>query len=243
MTTPAEQMATAIAQAQQEAANVANPWGAYIGFDGVPNLPKRRVPVLSNPYFDVEGISRESTPTYANEEIIPIYKQGFEWSFASLPQDDISDLQQRLVASGLLRQYSPGFWDASSASAMEYVMTIANFSGKKYDEVLNQLVAAGGIQKAPSAGGGGGLAAPTMTDEDIRMVANKTAQGVLGRNLREDEISGFVPAFRSMFAGGTSAATAGETVVREQVAPDEAAAYGLGNVMQSIGSLLGGGGR
>jgi hypothetical protein len=79
-----------------------------------------------------------------------------------------------------------------------------------------------------------------MTDEDIRTVANKTAQGVLGRNLREDEITGFVPAFRSMFAGGTSAQTASETVVREQVAPDEAAAYGLGNVMQSIGSLLGG---
>lgn len=238
MTTPANQaVAAAEAQVQANVARVQNPYGEFIGFDGVTTLPTQVRQITGpNPYFDPEGTSLTT-----RVPIIPTYKQGAEWQFASMPYESISDLQNRLVAAGLLSQYTPGVWDLQSARAMEYVMTIANFSGQLYGPVLDQIVAAGGVTKvkAPS---GGGLAAPTMTDEDIRTVANKTAQGVLGRNLREDEVSSFIPAFRGMFAGGTSAATAGEMVVREQIAPEEAGAYGIGNVMQAIGTALGGAG-
>ena len=239
MTTPANQaIAAAEALVQANVARTQNPYGEYIGFDGIANLPTRAVPVTGlNPYFDIEGVSSTTTRV----PIVPTYKQGAEWQFASLPYEAISDLQNRLVASGVLSQYTPGVWDLQSARAMEYVMTIANFSGQSFGPVLDQMIAAGGIQKVDKPSGGG-LAAPTMTDEDIRTVANKTAQGVLGRNLREDEVSSFIPAFRGMFAGGTSAQTAGEMVVREQIAPEEAGAYGIGNVMQAIGAALGGAG-
>jgi hypothetical protein len=173
------------------------------------------------------------------------YFEGNEWNYASRGQEEILTYQDKLVRSGLLKRYIRGEWDLDSANAMRVVMRMANFNELTVDQVLDRILAAGGLKTADGGQGGqgGGLGTPQLTDDDIRMVANKTAQGLLGRNLREDEISGFIPAFRGSVASGTSAAAAGETVLRQQVAPTETAAYGLGTAMQKIGAVLEGGGQ
>ena len=209
----------------------------YIGVE-----PGMRLPIVSSPGMGLI----DTAPEFNVDQYIvgpterPIrlrYFEGNEWDYASQGQDTILTYQDKLVKSGLLKQYIRGEWDLSSANAMRIVMRMANFSELTVDQILDRIVAAGGL-KAVDSGQGGGLGTPQLTDDDIRMVANKTAQGLLGRNLREDEISGFIPAFRGSIASGTSAAAAGETVLRQQVAPTETAAYGLGNAMQTIGAVL-----
>ena len=177
---------------------------------------------------------------------MPQYEQGDQYRPASYSTDAVYALQQQLEDAGLLKSYAPGTWDSNSISAYTTVLGIANAAGLRAGDILARLIYVGGIKKQDGTaggggGGGGGLGAAQITDDDIRALADKVAKGVLGRSLREDEVSGFIPAFRSSLAGGTSAQVAGENVIRQQIAPAEAGGYGIGNAMQAIDQMLSGG--
>lgn len=128
-----------------------------------------------------------------------------------------------------------GVWTSTAASALSRAMADANRYGVSVEEFLSTIAKNGNA----SSGGSGGLGPAPMTDEDIKAIGNKVAQGVLGRNLNDQEIGNFIPAFRGAIAGGTTPATAGENVVRGSN-PAEAYAHDAGNVMQTISKLLGG---
>jgi hypothetical protein len=235
--------ASGLVGAAQQVANYDTDGPVWVGYRPGVRLPVRRIPDVPSEVGDIarQLESGAYSTTGGEREIRPQYFYGQEWEPAALSQERVAGLQAQLEAAGFLKNYTPGVWDLASADAMLGIMEIANYSEMTWQNVLDQIVAAGGMRKAPT--GGTGLGTPQLTDDDIRMVANKTAQGLLGRNLREDEISGFIPAFRGSVASGTSAAAAGETVLRQQVAPTETAAYGLGTAMQTIGAVLEGGGQ
>lgn len=171
----------------------------------------------------------------------PRYLEGDQYRPADYSPNVINELQKRLEAAGLLKSYAPGVWDPNSVSAYKTLLGIANTATADYGAILERLIYVGGIQKPDDTDSDSGLGAPQITDDDIRALADKTAKGVLGRSLREDEVSGFIPAFRAAIAGGTSPQTAGENVIRQQTAPVEAGGYGIGGAMQVIDSLLSGG--
>lgn len=176
---------------------------------------------------------------------MPLYKEGDQYRPANYSPGAVAALQQMLDDAGLLKSYAPGTWDPNSIAAYKTLLGIANTAALDAQTILDRLLYVGGIDRQDAdgggGGGGGGLGAPQITDDDIRALADKVAKGVLGRSLREDEVSGFIPAFRSSIAGGTSAQVAGENVIRQQVAPVEAGGYGIGNAMQVIDSMLSGG--
>lgn len=164
------------------------------------------------------------------------YFSGDEWTIIQ-QYEDIASLQAQLEAAGALTgDYLNGSPDEATAKAMAKVLAAANASGLSWQQVLTSGVSAALAKKKAGAGGGGAAA---LTDEDIKAIGNKVAQGVLGRNLNDEEIGNFVPAFRGATSNGTSAATASENVVRQN-SPAEAYAHDAGNVMQTISKALGG---
>lgn len=171
------------------------------------------------------------------------YMPGDEWRIIS-SYGDIANLQAALEAIGVLSgNYIVGQPDAKTAEAMKKVLEAANASGLSWEQVLS-----GGLDAAQSAGGGrgggggggGGGGAAVLTDDDIRAFANQTAQNVLGRDLRTEEIDAFIPAFRAALTSGTSASVVSENLIRKETAPTESNAHDIGGVMQSIQKLLGG---
>lgn len=179
------------------------------------------------------GVAYGGTVYYGNK---PLYFDGAQYLPATYSPDEIAALQSRLEALGLTG-YTPGRWDPKSQAAYEELLAEANMAGKTWEEMLAIIQA--NPSKKGGGGGGGGLGAAPISDDDIKALGNKVAQGVLGRNLREDEIANFLPAFRGAIGGGTSAATAGENVIRN-VNPGESYAHDVGNAMQMVSKMLGG---
>lgn len=153
--------------------------------------------------------------------------------------DASTNLQYALVAAGYMGKGSVivGQWNDTAANAYAEALAAANVKGISVEELLNTLAQSNG--PSGGGGGGGGLGAAPLTDDDIKALGNKVAQGVLGRNLRDEELAGFIPAFRGAIGGGTSPAAAGENVVR-QINPGESYAHDVGNAMQIVAKMLGG---
>lgn len=165
------------------------------------------------------------------------YFEGYQYEPYNWGTDQVSSLQARLKAAGLTDGYIPGVWAPEDSNAYAKVLAWANANGVSWEEALSGLAETGGLR----SGGGGGLGPAPITDDDVRAIANKTAQSVIGRALREDEMSSFMPAFRASYYSGTSPATAAETTVRQETAPVEAGGYGMGQVMGAIDQILRGG--
>ena len=166
------------------------------------------------------------------------YYEGYQYQPLDWSTDQVSNLQAQLKAAGLIEAYQPGVWSPSDVAGYEKALAWANANGITIEQALGGLIASGNIR----GGGGGGLGPAPLTDDDVRAIANKTAQGVIGRALREDEMSNFMPAFRGAYASGTSPAVAAEATVRNETAPVEAGGYGMGQVMGAIDQMLKGGG-
>lgn len=170
------------------------------------------------------------------------YFAGDEWKILQ-QQEDVGTIQSALEAIGALSgDYIYGEIDPKTAAAFAKVLAAANASGRAWQEVLTRGL---DVAKTRGARGGSGSGPAPMTDEDIKAIGMKVAQGVLGRNLSEDEIANFIPAFRGATGGGvttagvTSPQTAAENVVRG-TSPYEAGAHDAGAVMQTISRMLGG---
>jgi hypothetical protein len=172
----------------------------------------------------------------------PFYVQGDEWIPGNWSPEQIADVQAALKAAGWLSgSYRAGVWDTKSANAFENVLAAANASGLSWEEVLSMAAASG-------AGGGGSdgnarLGPAPISDDDIKALAQKMAQGVLGRNLRTDELERFIPAFRSVYVlGETSPQTIAENLVAHEVSPiGEAAAHQVGDALATFQAMLRGG--
>jgi hypothetical protein len=172
------------------------------------------------------------------------YYEGDEYKPYDWADDQVATLQARLVSAGFLDPdvYAPGIWDPSSAAAYRRALFYANQVMLPVEQVLDDLAgAADSIQaRARRAGGGGGLGVRPLTDDDIKALANQAARQVLGRTLRDEETAQFIPAFRGVIATGTSTQTAAMNLVREQQ-PEEAFGHDVGNVLQILDDMLGGG--
>ena len=217
-------------QDSPDATATGDPWGGYSNPDGLLGGGGAAFPTSAGRVLYEDRYSRY----YDGAQLEP-----YDW-------DDgrISNLQSRLVGAGFLSAKSmvPGVWDPASMSAYEKALTYANMLGVSVEEVLSRLADgadAAGLNRG-GGGGGGGLGAAAVTDEDIIALANKVAQGVLGRNLRQDEIGNFIPAFRGTLASGTSPQVSAENLIRQDTAPAEAGAHDVGNVMGALSKMLGG---
>lgn len=166
------------------------------------------------------------------------YFEGYQYQPYDWGADQVSGLQAQLKAAGLIDGYNAGVWAPEDANAYAKVLAWANANGVSWEEALSGLVDTGSLR---GKGSGSGLGPAPITDDDVRAIANKTAQSVIGRALREDEMANFMPAFRSSYYSGTSPATAAETTVRQETAPVEAGGYGMGQVMGAIDQMLRGG--
>ena len=235
--------------AQAPAASPVTP-PSFLGPD-VPTTPKALIP-NSYGYFDPAELGGTiSAPPYSlspsygftaqNFQTLPDgqravgYVSGDEWMGTSFSPDQIMNIQNAMDSANILNgTYLKGTWDQTTASAFARILASANSAGLPWSQVLGQYLA-----QAPPKSGSGGPAA--ITDADIQSVANKTAQGLLGRNLRSDEMTQFIPAFRGSYGGGTSPTTAGADVLRSEVAPVETGGYAMGQAMQTIDKLLRGG--
>lgn len=220
--------------------------GGYAIYQGDPSDPASLTPRLNAGWSFSEG-NTPFTGGYGFEADrgATFYFPGDEWSIIQ-SYGDLGNLQAALAAAGVLDgDYIEGMPDGKTAAAMKKVLEAANAAGLSWDQVLR-----GGLdaaaQKAAGRGGGGGSGggggggAAAVTDEDIIALANQTAQGVLGRNLRGEEVGAFIPAFRSVLGSGTSPQVSAENLIRQETAPAEAGAHDVGNVMGALSKLLGG---
>ena len=172
----------------------------------------------------------------------PRYYKGYEYTPAAMSPDQIAELQGALEAIGL-KGYIPGVWDTRSQSAFESLLGWANAAGVTWEEMLSSIGSQGGGSSGGGGGGGGGGLGPApISDEDITALAQKVSQGVLGRNLRPEELGNFIPAFRGIYqAQETTPQVGAENLIRHDIAPQgEADAHQVGNVMDTISKLLGG---
>lgn len=158
-------------------------------------------------------------------------------------EGSVSNLQARLIAAGFLGKgagWKRGVWESTAANAYADALRTANLYGMTVDELLDWFMSEG--LSGGGGGGGGGLGRAPISDEDITALANQTAQGVLGRTLKPDEIANFIPAFRGIYdAGEITPKVGAENLIKKEIAPQgEADAYGIGNVMQTFQKMLGG---
>lgn len=217
-------------------------------FGGISYEEPAAAPETSGPLGGPYTIDPHQDWIWGGENLrYPRYFDGDQYSPYNWDDGSISGLQAALVAAGFLSAKSmiPGVWDPSSAGALKSALTYANQLGVSLDDLLSRL--AGGADAAGllggrggGGGGGGGLGAAAVTDEDIIALANKTAQGVLGRNLRDDEIGNFIPAFRGTLTSGTTPAVSAENLIRQDTAPAESGAHDIGIAMQTLSKMLGG---
>lgn len=201
------------------------------GFTGYP-LPKDPNYFLWQAVFTPDQV--RASRYYNGDQDAP-----YDWD-----PNDASEIQRLLYQTGFYGNDKPGAtWGPDDSDAYQVALAYANRYGVDVKMMLQKMLASG--SRANSGSGGGGLGPAPMTDEDVKALGNKVAQGVLGRVLTEQETANFIPAFRGATAGGinkdgvTSPGVAAENTVRGSN-PAEAYAHDAGNVMQTISKLLGG---
>lgn len=166
----------------------------------------------------------------------PMYHNGdqflpYDWSV-----ERITQLQATLIDAGFLdpKNVDNGVWDPTTATAYAKALAWANANGVTFEEAMGKLRGNGGRS---GSGSGSGLGAKPMTIEDITELANRAAQGVLGRKLRSDELAAFIPAFQASVAGGTTPTTAALNQA-QAVNPAEASGHSIGGMMAMLSQML-----
>jgi hypothetical protein len=120
------------------------------------------------------------------------YMEGDEWSPAMAgDRDAMIQLQRQMEAAGLYDgAYTLGSWDRADADAYGELLTLANIQGLDEQTMLAQMVA---NPRLVEGGGAGRTRAPlqvTLTNaDDIRQVANNTAQELYGGRLPDNMLN------------------------------------------------------
>lgn len=170
---------------------------------------------------------------------VPLYYEGDENDPFNRPADESYSLQLALVRAGYMGKGSlSDAWTGTASNAYKRALEDANRYGVSINELLGGMMAGSG---SGGSGSGSGLGPKPISDEDIIALAQKVSQGVLGRNLRAEEIGNFIPAFRGIYeAQETTPQVGAENLIRNDMAPAEAYAHDVGGVMQTVTKLLGG---
>lgn len=175
--------------------------------DGAPPIPsanaapgdgeRRRRP---NPVVGGYAYTRptgvvEPTPFHAYLQRFDPYRERDQRRILArlVNQGTIYDLQQSLVAAGLLDDtiVAFGYLDDATSDAFAHILAIANQHGMSWQDVLSQSAAGGGIGGNPNYGGGGpGALAPTVIQlpnrDDLVAAVQDTGFGLTGQMLDDD---------------------------------------------------------
>lgn len=187
---------------------------------------------------------RVQTPTIGGTpSFLSYYHEGDENAPYNYNPDAAYGLMVALVRAGYLSKSALSeSWRDTHSAAYKRALADANRYGITIEELLGAMGESGAGGGGGGGGGGGSLGPAPISDEDITALAQKTAQGVLGRDLRPDEIGNFIPAFRGIYeAQETTPQVGAENLIRKEVAPQgEADAHQVGNVMSVLAKALGG---
>lgn len=142
----------------------------------------------------------------------PRYFEGDEWSPASQPPEVVARIQRDMADAGLFDdndEITIGAWDATTRAAYRSLLSYANAAGLRDQDAIMRLkeatAASGGRVRA--TGGRAGGEARVSSPLEIRAVADKAAQFVIGRRLNENEAAAVVGAFQGLQAAETVSPT------------------------------------
>lgn len=145
------------------------------------------------------------------------YFVGDEWAPQGWGPAQIADLQEAMVAAGLLSgDYNAGVWMDESANAFKKLLAHANRSGVGYEEALMQLASSN--TKNLRGSGGGGRApfqARLSNPDDLKEVFKQSAYNLLGGQgfVDEGQLDTMVKAYQEHEVKAQRAAYGGGTVV------------------------------
>lgn len=138
---------------------------------------------------------------------------------AGIGFENIAALQDRMEAAGLYvpgqepsRTGRRGYWDSRiDVAPWTDILTNANARGISYGDALDDLLSianqnGGAVARAKAASTRAPLVTHYTHPDDLKYVAQKTAQQTLGRNLTDDDLAQFMKGYHSM--EGASQATA-----------------------------------
>jgi hypothetical protein len=131
----------------------------------------------------------------------PRYVAGHQYNPATLPVDDIIDLQQKLVAAGLMDDgdYTVGVWDNVSTKAYEQLLGEANMSGDDEETALTRRIQTTQLHpKEKEKKTRPPLIVRLSNPDDLRAVAKRAASDLYGGNLPDEDVERFVASYRSM---------------------------------------------
>jgi hypothetical protein len=141
------------------------------------------------------------------------YYDGDEWAPQGWGPDRIAQLQEAMVAAGLLSgDFNLGVWMDESANAFKKLLAHANRAGVGYEDALVQLSSSNTASLRGGGGGGGGsgrapFAARLSNPEDLREVFKQSAY-----NLQLDQM---VSAYHQIETSSQAAAYGGGTAVEQ----------------------------
>lgn len=151
--------------------------------------------------------------------VAPQYFAADKFTPGSWTPETIAQLQMRMESAGL---YVPGtepsktgklgWWDSTTdATAYTNVLTNANSAGKDWASSLDDLMSLAAtqgpaIKRAKVAASRTPMVTQYTNPEDLKYVAQKTAQATMGMNLSDDDLTKFMQGFHGMEATQTSQA-------------------------------------
>jgi hypothetical protein len=181
-------------------------------------------------------------------EVQPKFFEGDEDQIRRKSPEEIGDLQQQMVASGLLKgKYNPGLADDKTVAAYKDLLGWANSFGTTDPRMTMTRLREGGF-----SGTSAGVTKYVTNATDLKNVFDKSAQTVLGRSLDEQSLNRLVKAYQQQEVAPTQNTAVAGTKVKEPTAAafsqqqiqtqnkDEADAYKFAQYAQVLDRLLGG---
>lgn len=152
------------------------------------------------------------TPNYK-----PNYFEGDEWKPASLPPQQVAQLQDQLILGGYLdpKGIQKGAWDSKTRAAYKSLLEDSNGSGATWDGTLRQRISVG--QQYPTATEGEAPRAPLVArvsnPQDLRSTFRSVAKRTMGRGKIDDAmVDRMVAAYQGLEQGSQQQAyNAGES--------------------------------
>jgi len=202
----------------------------------------------------IAGVQYTATPTRFDAR----YVSGDEWvSIASMTPIVRQGLVDAMKAAGFLTRDHDGAPDSTLASAMREVMSVANGSGRTWQDVVKHELSAkeqtAPAADPPPASGGRSVTYQVSNPDTLAAVARKVAASFIGRRVDDEFVGRFVDSYqqaerdrqrRLAFGAGEVVDTVDAGVLVENMLRDshgtEMAATGIANTFNTFAELLGG---
>jgi hypothetical protein len=201
----AEEILQELKQAGGASATSASPLGVPPGY----TAPGALVDPEED-YFARGGIGpRQPNPPRVMQP--PRYFEGDEWSPASQSPEVVARIQRDMADAGLFDdndEITIGAWDATTRAAYRSLLSYANASGLAAPDAivrLKEITASGGGRVKALSGDAAGVRVSSPLE--IRAVADKAAQSVIGRRLNDSEAAAVVGAFQGLQSAEPTSST------------------------------------